>query len=119
VRAPAADQTSIHVDAVALDDLLLRLELDPDEIGLLWIDAEEHEAEVLRGASALLQAGVPIIVEVRRESAPLLPIVGNYKQMVDLRASNVMASIDALDQLAAKMQHMKDPRTTTDILLLR
>lgn len=37
--------------------------LDPGAIGLVWIDTQGHEPHVLRGASQILAAGVPIVLE--------------------------------------------------------
>jgi hypothetical protein len=37
--------------------------IDPDEVGLVWIDTQGHEPHVLRGATAMLKAGVPVVLE--------------------------------------------------------
>jgi len=37
--------------------------LDPSLVGLVWIDAQGHEAHVLRGAAALLTARAPVVLE--------------------------------------------------------
>ena len=37
------------------------------DLGLAWIDVQGHELEVLRGASSLLAAGVPLVIEYGTE----------------------------------------------------
>ncbi len=46
-----------------LDSLVQAGHIDPDAVGLLWIDAQGHEPHVLRGAGALLAAQVPVVIE--------------------------------------------------------
>ena len=56
---------TIPVEAVTLDSLVARGVLDPERVGLLWIDAQGHEGAVLDGASTLVGAGVPAVVAIR------------------------------------------------------
>lgn len=37
--------------------------INPSDIGLLWIDAQGHEPNILRGARRLLDARVPVVLE--------------------------------------------------------
>ncbi len=37
--------------------------IDPSLVGLVWIDAQGHEPNVLRGAKAILDARVPVVLE--------------------------------------------------------
>ena len=114
VGAPDPRRRSIGVDAVALDDLLPRLELDPADIGLLWVDVEGHEPEVLRGASTLLHAGVPIVLEARRKNLAFLPLVEGYGRVADLRARGEITSAREVPGLLDGLRG----RNATDILLL-
>ena len=49
----------LKVDAIRLDNL----EVDPSSVGLIWMDTQGHEGQVLDGAGALLRAGAPLITE--------------------------------------------------------
>jgi FkbM family methyltransferase len=53
----------ITVDTLTLDTLLDRENLSADSVGLVKIDVQGHEDRVLAGASSLLEAGVPIVLE--------------------------------------------------------
>src|SRR5262249_41359254 len=44
----------VPVRIATIDRLVEQGELDPEEVGLLWVDAQGHEARVLAGASSLL-----------------------------------------------------------------
>lgn len=114
VQPPKPGQPSLEVEAVALDHLLRQLTLAPEDIGLLWVDVEGHETEVLLGASTLLRARVPIVVEVTRRSAALLPLVAPYSHFADLRANGPVTSISALERLIVRLRG----KDTTDILLV-
>lgn len=59
------DQPTITVESVTLDKLVRDGVVEPDRVGLLWIDASRHEGAVLVGASALLEASVPMVVAIR------------------------------------------------------
>jgi len=61
-----ATQT-ITVDAVTLDEVLRQQDVAPEEVALVKIDVEGHELSVLEGMGSLLQARVPILVELTVE----------------------------------------------------
>jgi FkbM family methyltransferase len=54
----------IRVPRTTVDALAERGEIDPEAIGLLWIDAQGHEGHILAGARRLLGIGVPAVVEL-------------------------------------------------------
>lgn len=54
---------TITVETVTLDHLVRSGIVEPEQTGLLWMDAEGHEGFVLSGASALLEIGTPLILE--------------------------------------------------------
>ena len=56
-------RSAIEVRAARLDSLVEAGELALDEIGLVWMDAQGHEAHILRGATRLLSSDVPIMME--------------------------------------------------------
>jgi FkbM family methyltransferase len=89
---PEEPATTTIVPAVTLDGLVARGVIDPDGVGLLWIDAPFHEAKVLAGASTLLDDGVPLVMAVhaRGESWPetrdsLLRLLADYSDFAELR----------------------------------
>lgn len=46
-----------------LDQILLDQGIDADHVGVLWIDAQGHEEDVLRGAPSLLSGGCDVVAE--------------------------------------------------------
>jgi FkbM family methyltransferase len=55
--------TVSDVKLVTLDGLAEDGIVDVDRVGMLWVDAEGHEAHILEGASALTERGIPIVFE--------------------------------------------------------
>jgi FkbM family methyltransferase len=53
----------ILVNTVTLDRMSADGVVDPERVGMLWIDAQGHEGQVLAGATALVERGVPIVLE--------------------------------------------------------
>lgn len=53
----------IRVSATTLDAVTAHSGFGTDDLGLVWIDVQGHEAQVLRGASTLIYAGVPVLIE--------------------------------------------------------
>jgi len=60
---PGAALETVEVPALALDDLIAAGELDPAEVGAVWLDVQGHEGQALAGARRLLEAGPPVVVE--------------------------------------------------------
>jgi FkbM family methyltransferase len=55
----------IDVSAGRLDDLLTTLpQAWVDDIGLVWMDTQGHEAHVLRGGPRLFGRGLPVVAEI-------------------------------------------------------
>jgi len=48
------------VPAARLDDALTT---PPEEVGLVWVDAQGHEAHILEGGERLLDHGIPWVIE--------------------------------------------------------
>lgn len=101
--------------------------LDPAEIGLVWIDVQGHEPNVLRGAKVAIPANVPVVIEycpwILEEGLDDLDgqIADRFSTVVDLRAmsagigeeSAVLTPRD-LPRLAARYRRSG----YTDLLLL-
>ncbi len=91
-RRPPKDQV-VRVEVVTLDFLVERSLVEADGTGLVWIDTEGHEGQVLNGARRLLEQGVPVILEVnppllkRHRGTDLLRELADsyYTHVVDLR----------------------------------
>jgi FkbM family methyltransferase len=115
----------IEVPLVTLDSMVEEGVLDPESVGLLWLDVEGHELEVLEGASALLGRPVPLVMEfdprildrarIDRLRAILSP---RYDSVIDLRtATREGAEIltpGSLESIAARYPHVY-----TDLLAYR
>ncbi|MGB8816535.1 MAG: FkbM family methyltransferase, partial [Rhizobiaceae bacterium] len=53
----------ISVKAQTLDAIMASHSIDASQIGLAWIDTQGHEGHVFSGASKLIAANVPIVME--------------------------------------------------------
>jgi len=121
-----ARRATIGVPMLRLDDVLAEEGIAPADVGLLWVDTQGHEAQVLAGASVLLAAGVPACVEYwpyglrRADGLDRLHriIRQSFTRFVDLRAVPggvpAAASVDDLDRLRAVYRAER----YTDLLLL-
>jgi len=102
-----------------LDTVLDTFELGPDHVGLVKIDVEGHEFAVLAGMAGLLDAGVPVIVEVRGNDpmARLRSAVGPaYSKVVDLDADTAHTADLAAD-LAVDLAAFSSNAEQSDLLI--
>jgi FkbM family methyltransferase len=53
----------VKVPARTFDDEVAAGRIPLDELGLVWLDVQGHEGEVLAGASSLLSSKVPLVME--------------------------------------------------------
>ena len=90
---------------------------DASSAGLLWLDVEGHELEVLEGAGTLLGRGVPAVLELiprRLELEALGALLArHYTDVVDLREGDRLP----IAELRALGKRYK--RGFTDVLVLR
>lgn len=56
-------RTTITVPSTTLDNALKAADVDPAQVGLVWVDVQGHETQVLDGAGELLATGAPWCVE--------------------------------------------------------
>src|SRR6185312_5117607 len=70
VGPPKPGAKALHVPARRLDTLVEEAGLAPSDVGLVWMDVGGYEEEVLSGAASLLEARVPLVVEIRARTAP-------------------------------------------------
>jgi FkbM family methyltransferase len=54
---------TVRVPSRTFDDEVATGRIPLDELGLVWLDVQGHEGEVLAGARSLLDSGVPIVLE--------------------------------------------------------
>ena len=86
IRPEREGVPSITVDAVTIDSVVAEAGLAPEDVGLVWMDVEGHEHLVLAGASEVIAARVPLVVEVRaRTAAEVAALLSGYERFVDLR----------------------------------
>ena len=57
------DRSTVEVRAARIDTLAQEGELDLDAVGLVWMDAQGHEGQVLAGAHELIARGIPVLTE--------------------------------------------------------
>jgi FkbM family methyltransferase len=115
----------VNVPARTFDAEVAAGRIPLDDLGLAWIDVQGHELAVLRGASTLLAARVPLVIEyatsmlepsARVELEDLL--AGSYRALVDLGWCALTDRLrfqpaDAIRRLAADGRAIE-----TDLLLL-
>lgn len=121
---PAAyDETT--VDAVTVDLLVERALLDPERVGLVWMDVQGHEAQVLLGATSLREVGAPVVLEFHprllRAASGLDRlrdvITDGYSHFVDLRKRDV--TYQPVRQLDGLVEVLDSREGHTDLLLVR
>ena len=90
----AADEArgvQVAVRATTFDDEVTAGTVDLDELGLVWLDVQGHEVDVLAGAASLLRSSVPLVMEystsmmsaaARAELDEL--VAHNFRALVDL-----------------------------------
>jgi len=123
-RGSGQGNGGVHVQQTTLDALAAAGTLDPERVGLLWMDAEGAEPDVVRGAGSLVGRGVPLVLEVkttklRRDGQ--LDAFGallreHYTHAVDLGARDDEPV--PLGELFARWACADDPGRT-DLLVLR
>ena len=109
----AAQGDGVTVESVTLDGLVESGIVDPERIGLLWVDAPGSEAHALLGATRLAEAGTPIVASIRPGSvdagSPLADLLtASYTDAVELRKQERRLQIEALTALSASYQHKGD-----------
>ncbi|CAN5818709.1 hypothetical protein BH24CHL6_BH24CHL6_01770 [soil metagenome] len=91
-RGPVARRAdTIRVRATTFDDEVASGAIQLDDVGLVWLDVQGHETDVLAGAKGLLRSNIPVVLEystsmmdeAAREELHQL-VAGNYRALVDL-----------------------------------
>ena len=133
-RKDAKAATLLEVNTTTLDQLVSSDVIDPDRAGMLWMDAEAHEGHILEGASALLQRGLPLVLEwnpvildrVGDRDKLQRALADNYTHFAGMgrdpdpeRPNHPLKPIGDLAAFAERFVDPDDPATKTDILVLR
>lgn len=127
VTAGEAPGEFTHVPTVTLDALAADGTIELEDVGLLWVDAQGHEAQVLAGARSFVERGTPLAVALRPAKLAAANALENffgllargYSRFTDLRAPSLRdrdwapdwRPVSALGELA------EGPRNS-DILLV-
>jgi len=132
VEAPISGTVSEACEAVTLNELVERGVIQLDRLGLVWIDAQGHEPDILAGASQILESGIPLVLEyqpsaLERSSAAdaTEALIEHYDAMVDVRlaaepgGSRAPRALSDLPALVDELSGPKGGRRLTDLLLLR
>lgn len=92
LQPEAATTKTLTVPATTLDELVHGGVIEPDAVGLLWIDTAGAEILALEGASALLERGVPVVTALRpslpdwpRTKESLSRLLSHYTEFDDIR----------------------------------
>jgi FkbM family methyltransferase len=112
VAGPLTDGATA-VESVTLDGLVERGVIDPERVGLLWVDAPGSETRVLLGAARLLRGGVPTVItirprEIEAQSALVDLLTDAYTDVLELRKAERRLPIGELTALSASYQHKGD-----------
>jgi FkbM family methyltransferase len=122
-------RVTVEVPARRLDSLADDGEIDLDQIDLMWMDAQGHEAHILSGAQRLAAAGIPILTEywpygLRRVGALdrfHALVAERYSMVVDLREPATALDALRVAELASRYVANDDGDPVapyTDLLLL-
>jgi len=134
-REELAELDVAEIDTVTLDHLANTGVIEPDRVGMLWMDAEGHEGNILEGAGRLTGRGTPIVLEFhpsylrRRGDAGMVQTVAqrSYTHFLDLRRRPAdltqrrfqLQPVSELPRLADRLLEPATRVAFTDLLLLR
>ena len=113
------------VPVTTLDQLAAEGKFRPDRVGLLWVDVEGFEAEVLEGAQSLVSQSVPIVVEF---SAHRFRTFGGLDAFVDVLSPSYTHFYDlkpsfpskrGFESLSAIEELLSRREDKTDLLVVR
>lgn len=113
---------AVPVPVARLDDLVAEHVDDASAVGLLWVDVQAHEPQVLAGAPTLLAKGVPAVIEYwpgkLRHNGTLdtlhALIAEHYRVVFDLRTDSGALGAEEVSRLADRYP---DP-AYSDLLLI-
>src|SRR5436190_18303314 len=96
-------RNSLAVPMVRVEDELAALGVGPNDIGLLWIDAEGYEPQVLDGLAGLMSRSVPLAFEFtpsryssEKKQRLVAQLAANYSSFQSLGRRDAGGPISAL-----------------------
>jgi FkbM family methyltransferase len=123
------------VELVTLDRLVDDGIIDAERVGMLWVDAEGHEGQILEGASRLTETGVPVVFEFhpqnldRRGDRRVIHELAerSYTHFIDVRRRPAdrtqpryqLRPVRELSRLADRFLDPSSRAPFTDVLMLR
>jgi FkbM family methyltransferase len=116
---------SVRVPATTFDEQVAQGNIDPARIGLVWLDVQGHEPDMLEGAGLLLASHSPVVVEY--SSAVLGAagrarldrlIGGHFNRLVDLGWSTLSDRVEFWPAEAVEHLAPAGRPIETDLLLL-
>ena len=126
---------SVRVEATTLDRAVRGAGVRPANVGLVYVDAQGHEARILAGARRMMRAGVPMVIEyaprlLRKAGADDLDRLEDtaqamYTDFADLRdrdgddSRSVLRPVSELPLLRDRYDTASGGRGFTDLLLIR
>lgn len=123
--AAGARGASLTVAQTTLDELVATGKLDPDAVGMLWIDVEGEEPRVLLGASKLLERGVPVVAEVNPKygdsdvaARMLAALERHYSHVLDLGSLST-GELQPVAELVSVAERYRAGHKFTDVLIVR
>ena len=126
-RPSAHSGPVVDIACERFDDVVARGEIELEEVGVLWLDAQGHEPLVLQGAGRALEAGIPLVMEytpAALEAAGSLAaleamIQSHYTTVVDLHLLSAGLRSQAILEAADIRRLRSLDREHTDLLLVR
>lgn len=116
--------STLTVEVITLDGLVEAAAVDPPEVGLLWLDVQGHELDVLRGARSFVAVRVPIVLALRplelthEDDLDRLVslLAGGYEGFVDLRRPNLEPPWEPEYRPLERLRDYRGQAITTDVL---
>ena len=117
IGSPPSDDglERLEVPVVRVESALGELGVTAPQIGLLWIDAEGHEPQIIRGLGRLLDERVPLAFEF----APAATMPPRARGLVDLLAARytTLHSLNASPDHRAPIAALADIDDMDDVLV--
>lgn len=114
IAETSANPDSISVEMRTVDAILQGMSLSADDVGLVWIDVNGTESDVLSGMASLLKRRVPVVLEhlpdfISAETAQ------NLHRLL-ARHYRFFCRVDDVDRQPAGLDNMDPSRDTGDFL---
>lgn len=123
------------VPCITLDAWIHANGIDPRDIGLVWVDTQGHEAQVLSGAEQIVRQGVPVVIEYwpqgLRQAGGLERLNAfveeHFDVVIDVQATGrnakhallVPSELGRITDELDRRARMDDPGVHRDLILLR